>query len=69
MLYEVITDMPGRKAMNKTGKRHFFAAIGAAAITGLMGSTASAGGLLDVEFEDADFAGFLATFFIRNNFV
>jgi hypothetical protein len=52
--------------MNRTGKRQFFAALGAAAITGLIGSAASAGGLLDVEFEDADFSGFLATFLIDN---
>lgn len=52
--------------MNKTGKKRFFVAMYAAAITTLIGTVSSAGGLLDVDFEDADFSGFLATFLIDN---
>jgi len=52
--------------MNKRGIRRLVLTVSTSVITGFIGTTSLAGGLLDVQFEDADFSGFLATFVIDN---
>jgi len=52
--------------MKKNGKNRFAAAIFAVITMSFAGGSAIAGGLLDVEFDPADFAGFAGTYLIDN---